>query len=284
VPAPAAYGLFGFPVHHSWSPFIHGLFARQTRQDMTYRLFESPPESFRHDVLQFFAGDGQGCNITVPHKRTAAELVNELTARAERADAVNTIVRRDGRLFGDNTDGAGLITDLVQNLKLELAGRRILLLGAGGAARGALAPLLAEHPAALVIANRTEERAIELAAEFAQLGPVTGAAFNALDARRSFDLIINATSASLKGDVPAISSATVGSGTACYDMAYGIGETPFTQWARDRAAAVIAQGWGMLIEQAAEAFYLWRGVRPETQPVFDALRNRAVAMASRNPA
>ena len=276
--APAAYGLFGFPVHHSWSPFIHGLFARQTRQDMTYRLFETPPEAFRRDVLEFFTGDGQGCNVTLPHKRAAAELVNELTPRAQLADAVNTIVRKNGTLTGDNTDGAGLLHDLQHNLKFNLAGRRILLLGAGGAARGVIGPLLAAKPGTLVIANRTEERALELAAEFAKLGPVTGAAFNAIDTHRPFDLIINATSASLKGDVPAISSATVGPRTTCYDMAYGIGETPFTQWAKDRAASFTAQGWGMLIEQAAESFFLWRGLRPATAPVFDALRNRAAAM------
>jgi shikimate dehydrogenase len=281
--APAAYGLFGFPVQHSWSPFIHGLFARQTRQDMTYRLFETPPETFRRDVLEFFTGEGHGCNVTLPHKRAAAELVNDMTPRAQLADAVNTILRTKGTLIGDNTDGAGLLRDLELNLRLDLAESRILLLGAGGAARGVIGPLLAAKPGALVIANRTEERGIELAAEFAKLGPVTGAAFNAIDTRRPFDLIINATSASLKGDVPAISSAAVGPRTVCYDMAYGIGETPFTQWARDRAAGRTAQGWGMLIEQAAEAFFLWRGVRPATAPVFDALRNRAAAMP-RNPA
>src|SRR5512141_2594521 len=162
---PDAYVLFGFPVQHSWSPFIHGMFARQTGQDMTYRLFESPPEAFRRDALAFFSEGGRGCNVTLPHKRTAADLVNELTPRAQLAAAVNTILRRGERLIGDNTDGAGLLRDLADNLGLKFRQPRILLLGAGGAARGALGPLLDLRPRTLVIANRTLERARELAAE-----------------------------------------------------------------------------------------------------------------------
>lgn len=283
MPASATYGLFGFPVHHSWSPFIHGMFARQTGQDMVYRLYESPPENFRHDVLEFFARDGQGINVTVPHKRAAAELVNELAPRAEVADAVNTIVHRNGTLVGDNTDGAGLLRDLTVNLDLRLSGKRILMLGAGGAARGALGPLLSTQPEEVVIANRTSERAEELATEFARRGSVTGTSYADLATRRPFELIINATSASLKGEVPAIPPHIVHEHTICYDMAYGVAETPFTQWARLAGAGSVAQGWGMLVEQAAEAFYLWRGIRPETAPVFQALQARAAAMA-RNPA
>jgi shikimate dehydrogenase len=283
VPASDTYGLFGYPVHHSWSPFIHGMFARETGQDMAYRLYESPPEDFRHDVLQFFAADGHGANVTLPHKRAAADLVNELAPRAEIAGAVNTIVRRNGTLLGDNTDGAGLLRDLTHNMGLRLAGQRILLLGAGGAARGVLGPLLEKAPSALVIANRNIARAVELASEFEQRGPVIGAGYEAVATQQTFDLIINATSASLKGDVPAITPAAIHEHTVCYDMAYGIEETPFTQWARLAGAGRTAQGWGMLIEQAAEAFHLWRGVRPETPPVFEALQARAAAM-TRNPA
>lgn len=278
---PDSYALFGFPVHHSWSPFIHGLFARQTGQEMTYRLHESPPEQFRHEVLDFFFEQGgKGANVTVPHKRAAADLVNELTPRAQLADAVNTILRRDGELIGDNTDGVGLVTDLTRNLRLQLASPRILLLGAGGAARGALGPLLELRPSTLVIANRTAERAIELAREFSEYGEVSGAAFDGVEPLEPFDLIINATSASLKGEVPPIPPHAVDQDTMCYDMAYGVGETPFTQWARDRGVARVAQGWGMLVEQAAEAFYVWRGVRPQTPPVLEALRARATTMAS----
>jgi len=278
---PDAYVLFGFPVHHSWSPFIHGMFARQTGQEMSYRLFETPPERFRNDALAFFTGGGAGANVTLPHKRAAADLVNELTRRAQLADAVNTIVCRDECLLGDNTDGAGLLADLTQNLKLRWSSPRILLLGAGGAARGAMAPLLSLEPELLVIANRTAHRAVALAREFAELGPIAGCEFSKLEHRR-FDLIVNATSASLHGDVPLVPIDVVDSTTTCYDMAYGAGDTAFVAWAKRLGAARAEPGWGMLVEQAAEAFQLWRGIRPDTAPVLDALRRRA-ATAARSP-
>ena len=277
-----AYGLFGYPVHHSWSPFIHGMFARQTAQDMTYRLYESAPERFRSDVLEFFSHGGRGLNVTLPHKRAAADLVNELTPRAERADAVNTIVRRDELLLGDNTDGAGLLADLVGNMKLSWKSPRILVLGAGGAARGAMEPLLSLAPRLLVIANRTAERAQALALEFAELGEVRGCEFSRLEHQR-FDLIVNATAASLRGEAPLIPIDVVDSMTTCYDMAYGVGDTPFVAWARRLGAGRAEQGWGMLVEQAAEAFQLWRGVRPDTAPVLEGLRSRA-ATGPRTPA
>jgi shikimate dehydrogenase len=277
-----AYGLFGFPVSHSWSPFIHGLFARQTGQDMSYRLFESAPDQFRGDVLDFFfEQNGRGCNITLPHKRIAADLVNDLTPRAQLADAVNTILAHEGQLIGDNTDGVGLMTDLRENVGVRLGSRsRILMLGAGGAARGALGPLLDTSPAELVIANRTLDRATDLAREFTSHGPVRGVAFDDTDLARPFDLVINATSASLLGEVPPVPAATINGQTACYDMYYGVGHTPFTQWAKDCGAGIVAQGWGMLVEQGAEAFHLWRGVRPSTRPVLEALQQRAAAMAA----
>ena len=277
-----SYGLFGFPVHHSWSPFIHGMFARQTGQDMVYRLYESAPERFRNDVLEFFRGGGRGINVTLPHKRAAADLVNELTPRAQVADAVNTIVRRDETLVGDNTDGAGLVADLTRNLGLRWSAPRILLLGAGGAARGALGPLLELGPHLLVIANRTPDRALALAREFGDLGPVTGCEFSRLEHHR-FDLIVNATSASLRGEVPLIPIDVVDARTTCYDMAYGAGDTAFVAWAKRLGAGRAEQGWGMLVEQAALAFKLWRGMEPDTAPVLQALRERA-ARAARSPA
>ncbi len=273
-PAPSIYGLFGYPVDHSWSPFIHGMFAKQTGQDMTYRLFESPPERFRSEVLTFLGSEGRGVNVTLPHKQAATELVNELTPRAQMADAINTIVRRDGGLLGDNTDGAGLLTDLISNLGLKWSTPKILLLGAGGAARGAIGPLLSLNPVELVIANRTAARAGELAAAFDDMGPVSGCEFSRLQ-DQSFDLIVNATSASLRGEVPLIPIGVVDSGTTCYDMAYGLGDTAFVAWAKRLGAGRAEQGWGMLVEQAAEAFELWRGVRPQTAPVLQALRARA---------
>jgi shikimate dehydrogenase len=278
---PASYGLFGYPVQHSWSPFIHGMFAKQTAQDMEYRLFESPPERFRSEVLEFFRTGGSGVNVTVPHKRAATDLVNELTPRAQVANAINTIVRQDESLVGDNTDGTGLLADLTRNLRLNLSSPRILLLGAGGAARGALGPLLELRPRLLVVANRTAERAIEIAEDFAYLGPVSGCEFAKLENQR-FDLIVNATSASLRGDVPAIPAGVVDSLTTCYDMAYGSGDTAFVTWAKARGAGRAEQGWGMLVEQAAEAFFLWRGMRPDTSPVLAALRARATK-APRSP-
>jgi shikimate dehydrogenase len=276
---PDAYGLFGYPVHHSWSPFIHGMFARQTGQDMVYRLHETPPERFRNDVLQFFSSGGRGINVTLPHKRAAADLVNELTPRAQLADAVNTVVRRDELLIGDNTDGAGLLTDLTRNLGLRWTSPRILVLGAGGAARGALEPLLSLQPHLLVIANRTAASAVTLAEEFKELGPVAGCEFASL-ANQRFDLVVNATSASLRGEVPLIPIGVVDGLTTCYDMAYGVGDTAFVAWARRLGARRAEQGWGMLVEQAAEAFELWRGVRPDTGPVLEALQLRAASTRS----
>jgi shikimate dehydrogenase len=278
---PSIYGLFGYPVHHSWSPFIHGMFAKQTGQDMAYRLFESPPERFRSEVLAFLSGEGQGANVTLPHKQAATELVNELTPRAQMADAINTIVRRDEGLLGDNTDGAGLLVDLTANLGLKWSAPRILVLGAGGAARGAIAPLLSLKPRALVIANRTAAKAEELAEAFGDLGPVSGCEFSRLDSQR-FDLVVNATSASLRGEVPLIPIGVVDSMTTCYDMAYGVGDTAFVAWAKRLRAGRAEQGWGMLVEQAAEAFELWRGVRPDTAPVLHALRSRA-SRVTRSP-
>jgi shikimate dehydrogenase len=271
---PDQYALFGYPVHHSWSPFIHGMFARQTGQDMVYRLHESPPERFRSDVLEFFSGGGRGINVTLPHKRAAADLVNELTPRAQLADAVNTVVRRDELLVGDNTDGAGLLADLTRNLGLRWNAPRILLLGAGGAARGALGPLLSLKPRLLVIANRTAGRAVALAHEFGEFGSVSGCEFGKLEHQR-FDLIVNATSASLRGEVPLVPIDVVDGMTVCYDMAYGVGDTAFVAWARRLGAGRAEQGWGMLVEQGAEAFELWRGVRPDTRPVLEALKLRA---------
>jgi shikimate dehydrogenase len=260
------YGVIGHPVAHSWSPFIHGMFARETGQALAYRLHDVPPDRFREHVLRFAASGGRGLNVTVPHKLAAAALAGELTPRAKRAGAVNTLILDREPMLGDNTDGAGLVRDLRDNLGLTVAKRRVLLAGAGGAARGVLAPLLELGPVEVVIASRAAERARALAADFAALGPVRGCAFDEL-LLGSFDLILNATSASLSGEVPAVPDAAVGAATVCYDMAYAKTDTPFVRWARERGCARAAQGWGMLVEQAAESFQIWRGVRPDTAPV-----------------
>jgi len=265
------YVLFGHPVGHSWSPFIHGLFARQLGNTIDYKLVDVAPADFRKVVIDFFVGRGHGANVTVPHKQAAAEVVNEMTRRAERAGAVNTIVVQSGaKLLGDNTDGAGLVIDLRINLGIEIASRRILVLGAGGAVRGVLEPLLNEDPEAVVIANRTPARAAELAREFEDLGSVTGGGFDAIR-DGPWDIVINGTSASLMGEVPDLPDEVFGPHTLCYDMAYGRGDTPFMEWAAARGATRVHKGFGMLVEQAAESHLLWRGVRPVTAPVLKAL-------------
>lgn len=277
---PDQYGVVGHPVSHSLSPFIHGLFARQTKQNLVYRLHDVPPDKFRSHVLEFFARGGKGLNVTVPHKLAAAELANDLSPRAERAGAVNTLALRDEhRIFGDNTDGAGLIQDLKSNLKVAIANRRVLIIGAGGATRGVLAPLLQQKPKAVVIANRTATRARELVDDFGDLGNLSHCGFDELPAD-AFDLIINATSAGLNSEVPAISAAVIGAGTVCYDMTYGKGSTPFVRWAQEHGCSRAEQGIGMLVEQAAESFLLWRGMRPDTAPVLAAIERQRSISAS----
>ena len=274
---PDHYGVVGHPVAHSWSPFIHGMFAKETGQSLTYRLYDVPPLEFRERIVGFFAGGGCGLNVTLPHKLAAAEMSDELTPRAARAGAVNTLAARaDGRLLGDNTDGAGLVRDLCDNLGVVITRRRILMIGAGGAARGVIAPLLTLEPSELVIANRTAERAQTLAEDFEDLGTVMGTGFTQVDPN-AFDLVINATSASLSGDVPEIPAGVVAAETVCYDMAYGKSDTAFIRWARSLGCTRAMQGWGMLVEQAAESFRVWRGMRPPTGPVLAALKERATA-------
>jgi shikimate dehydrogenase len=269
------YGVVGHPVDHSWSPFIHGMFAEATAQRMVYRRFDVTPDNFRRDLLALFAGGVRGLNITLPHKQAAALLVNELTPRAARAQAVNTIASVEHEmLLGDNTDGVGLIRDLERNLRLELADRRLLILGAGGAVRGVLGPLLEHAVREVIIANRAPAKALRIAAEFADLGKVSGCAFAELRGP-PYDLIINATAASLQGEMPPLPAGIVGPRTVCYDLAYGRGDTAFTLWAKSLRAAHASKGWGMLVEQAAESFLLWRGIRPDTQPALEALAQHA---------
>ena len=269
--APDQYGVVGHPISHSWSPFIHGLFAKQTDQSLVYRLYDIAPGNFRAQVLEFFTRGGRGLNVTVPHKEAAAELANDLTSRADRAGAVNTLVLNDDNtLLGDNTDGHGLVTDLRKNLKLDVTNERLLILGAGGATRGVIEPLLSLGPTELVIANRTPERAVNLASLFSDLGAVRGCGFENVG-DDPFDLIINATAAGLTGSVPNVAPAVVASHTVCYDMSYSKTATPFVTWAVEQGCARAHKGWGMLVEQAAESFTLWRGVRPDTEPVLAAL-------------
>ena len=275
---PDRYAIVGHPVGHSWSPFIHGLFAKQTGQAVTYRIIDLPPERFRVGAIEFFTTGGKGLNVTVPHKQAAAELVNQLSPAAERAQAVNTICMKGNELLGDNTDGAGLLRDLTQNIGFVVEGKSVLILGAGGATRGILQPLLAASPTAVVIANRTPSRGEGLARQFKDLGNVRAVGLEQIP-QTVFDLIINSTSASLYGEAVSIPQETVSSATLCYDMSYGKSDTPFTAWAKAAGASQAIKGWGMLVEQAAESFYIWRGLRPDTRPVLQALASLQEASA-----
>lgn len=265
------YGVVGHPIGHSKSPIIHRLFANQTGQDLTYEPFDISPDAFEQEVRALAAHGVRGLNVTVPHKEAAARLVDHLTDRAHLAGAVNTItLTQKGRLDGDNTDGVGLLTDLTVNLGLKLSGARILILGAGGATRGIVPALLGGGPAELRIANRTPERAKELARQFATLGNVSGCRFDELGGQH-FDLIINATSAGLRGELPPFPESILAPDTVCYDISYAMTDTPFISWAKQHGVKRAHQGWGMLVEQAAEAFLIWRGVRPDTRPVREKL-------------
>ncbi|MCK9388157.1 MAG: shikimate dehydrogenase [Sulfuritalea sp.] len=271
------YAVFGNPIGHSQSPRIHALFAAQTGQDICYEAILAEPDEFATAVNAFIAegkGLARGANVTVPFKEEAYRLATRRTSRAEAAGAVNTLSFEAGAIIGDNTDGAGLVRDLKHNLGCDPTGRRILLLGAGGAARGVILPLLLENPAELVIANRTEDTAVRLALEFGRLPGCAvkvkpeGIGFPGL-AGRSFDLVINATSAGLSNAVLPTPTSMFAPDCVAYEMVYGR-ETPFMLQAR-AAGARVADGLGMLVEQAAESFFLWRGVRPLTAPVLAAM-------------
>lgn len=277
----ARYAVIGNPIEHSKSPLIHAAFARQSGQDMEYGRVLGDPDAFADDVRRFFATGGRGMNVTVPFKEQAWQLVDERSPRAESAGAVNTLVGLPkGGLRGDNTDGIGLVRDLTENHGFDFGGKRLLLLGAGGASRGVLRPLLETGLSALVIANRTASKALDLAAAGAALGPVSGCGLEAL-AGRQFDLIVNGTSAGLDGAVPAIPDECLAPGGWAYDMLYGDAPTPFRRWGAERGAACSLDGLGMLVEQAAESFYLWRGVRPATAPVIALLRGGADSLVPR---
>lgn len=272
MPEPDRYAVFGHPIGHSKSPQIHRLFAEQTGEALVYTAQDVPPECFATALRTFRAGGGVGLNCTVPLKEHAFEAAQVLTERARLSGAVNTLWwNRDDVLHGDNTDGVGLVRDLTVNLEVALTGKRVLLLGAGGSARGVLGPLLAERPKEIVIANRTVSRAEELARRFAALGPVAACSFAALAGRR-FDVVINATSASLQGELPPLPDDLLAPGAVCYDLMYADAPTAFVHWGLDHGAGLSVDGLGMLVEQAAEAFRIWRGVRPQTAPVIACLR------------
>ncbi len=268
------YAVFGNPVSHSKSPRIHTMFAQQFGIKLEYLAIEAPLDGFAAAVHRFRDEGGKGCNVTVPFKRAAWELADSRSGRADLAGAVNTL-RFDtgGAIYGDNTDGIGLVRDITVNLDARLFDHRVLVVGAGGAVRGILGPLLEQAPRELVLANRTPARARELAEAFAAVGTVHPSSLDGL-AGHEFDLIINATAASLAGTVPDLPEGLFAPGALAYDLMYGDRSTPFLEWARVRGAGHLADGLGMLVEQAAESFALWHGSRPDTHPVIRALRSR----------
>lgn len=260
------YGVIGHPIAHSKSPVIHGLFATQTDQDISYEAFDIPPEELSTTINKLIQDGIKGLNVTVPLKKEVAELVDHLSDRAQLAGAVNTIDVKNGRISGDNTDGVGLVRDLRDNLGIDLMDSRLLILGAGGATRGIVPSLLEAGATSIRIANRTLEKARGLADQYRSLGAVTPCRFDELE-RESFDLIINATSAGLHGESPPFPTSIITPDVVCYDLSYAMRDTPFTAWAREHGAQQVHQGWGMLVEQAAESFWVWRAMRPETAPV-----------------
>lgn len=271
------YAVFGNPISHSKSPFIHDCFARQQGQRMQYRAIEVALDAFDETVIHFFNNQGKGLNITLPFKEQAWKLATQKTLRAELAGAVNTLWRNEsGEVCGDNTDGVGLVNDLLHNQSVRLKDSRVLILGAGGAVRGVLLPLIEAGCNEIMIVNRTVEKAQQLVVEFKPLLPkstqLLAASYQELQQSQAYDLIINGTSASLDASLPPVDSSVVGAHTCCYDMMYAARPTAFCQWAVQHHAARAIDGLGMLVEQAAEAFLCWRGIKPETSPVIALLR------------
>jgi shikimate dehydrogenase len=265
------YAVIGNPIAHSKSPLIHAAFARQTGQDISYEAILGPPDDFRATVLAFRQSGGMGMNVTVPFKLQALELADVLTPRARQAGAVNTLSFRPDGIHGDNTDGIGLVHDIQERLGFPLQGKRILILGAGGAARGVMLPLAEACPAQLALANRTVEKAQAIKAQFAGLVDIQAGSFDDF-ANGRFDLVINATSAGLHGGELQLPEGLYAPGALAYDMVYGKEPTSFMMDAAARGAAQVADGLGMLVGQAAEAFYIWCGVRPDPAPVLEMLK------------
>lgn len=264
------YAVFGHPVGHSLSPRIHGLFAEQTGEAVSYEAIEAPIDGFDATVRAFFAAGGRGANVTVPFKREACDFADRRDPAAERAAAANTLrLEKDGRITAFNTDGVGLVRDLEGRLECRLKGMTVVLLGAGGAAAGVIEPLLACGVRRLVIGNRSPGRALSLRDRFATFGPIEAAAMADLP---NADVLVNATAASLDDSVPELAPGLVDARTLAYDMVYAAQPTAFLRQCRELGARRAVDGLGMLVEQAAEAFRLWRGVMPATAPVLAELR------------
>jgi shikimate dehydrogenase len=268
------YAVIGNPIGHTKSPLIHGLFAEETQQDMSYTAIEGPLEpqdAFAATVHAFIAAGGKGMNVTAPFKLKAFAMADVRSERAELAGAANALSFKDGRIIAENFDGVGLLRDIEVNLNLPMAGKRVLVLGAGGAVRGALLPFLAARPAELVLANRDIAKVRALVEQVTTSGPLAACGYANLETMGQFDLVVNATSASLTGELPPVPPSVFSPTGATYELAYGKRLTPFLRLARNAGVLRVADGVGMLVEQAAEAFASWRGVRPQTRAVIDRL-------------
>ena len=271
VPEPDRYAVFGNPIRHSRSPGIHSAFAQDTGERLDYRAIEAPLDGFAASLRSFMASGGKGGNVTAPFKLEALAISDEQRPNAAMAGAANCLKFENGRIIAENFDGIGLLNDIQTNLGYAVAGRNVLLLGAGGAARGALLPFLGARPARIAIANRNADEACALQARSASHGAIDASGLDDIEGG-PFDLVVNATSASLFGELPAIPAHLFHAGTLAYDLVYGKGLTPFMQFARGSGAGRVADGAGMLVEQAAEAFAWWQGVRPETAHLIQELR------------
>jgi|TARA_B110000483_G_scaffold28653_1_gene34726 shikimate dehydrogenase len=263
------YAVIGNPINHSISPMIHAQFSKEFGLSISYEKILAPIDEFQNTVKKFIDSDGLGFNITLPFKIQAHHLSKDLTPNAKAAGAVNTIKIDGTTLIGENTDGVGLVNDLLNNLKQPLRDKEILIIGAGGATQGILKPILDCNPAKILLANRTKEKSLRLASKFLKYGKVCGFGLDQIKAK-PVDIVINATSASIDGNIPHIPQGVV-EGALCYDLMYGI-ETPFMKWANEHSARKVSDGLGMLVEQAALSFSFWLGKSPQTNPVIDSIR------------
>ena len=269
------YGVIGDPISHTQSPAIHKFFAAQLKQDINYKAFHITQHELKNFIHEFQDKGGEGLNITLPHKTAVMEYVDEINPRAERAGAINTLIFNKNKIIGDNTDGIGLINDLEKNFHQKIKNKNVLILGAGGASHGIISPLLERSPSSLTVANRNSSKAINLVSQFQQHPLLNGIGINELDATQTFDIIINATSIGITSKTIDFPSFIISKHSVCYDLSYQMDPTPFMKWCMENNAQCAIQGWGMLIEQASESYYLWRQIKPDTSSLLQQLNINA---------
>ena len=275
------YGVIGDPVSHSQSPAIHNLFASQLNQTINYKTFHVIQDELKQFIAEYKNKGGKGLNVTLPHKTAVMEYADEVSSRAAQAGAVNTLLFDENKIIGDNTDGIGLISDLENNFHQNIKNKHILIIGAGGASRGIISPLMEKKPSSLTIANRTSSRANQLVSRFQQYLNIDACGIDALDPNNSYDIIINATSAGITSTSIDFPCFIINENSVCYDLSYHLKPTPFMKWSMDNNAYCAIQGWGMLIEQAAESYSLWRHIKPDTSSILKQLKINASSQVLR---